>query len=480
MQKGFVQFIVLGVVALVIVAAGAFYLQGKEDFLHLGKQSTSNENKTIPTEIAGIPIYPGAVFLGKKLEKVCQNQIPESCQPAITYTFQVTNTDKDTDTDKDKIVNWYNNDESKQGWKVGGGGGCPAPAICFSGIRKEGDSRKFQMDVYYGEDPDKPLNKIDIRFAKFTAPIENWKTYTDKNYGFSLKYPPDFSLLEDATEPSRGRIITALRLEGKENGNHPVINFGITKTDMVAENWISSNNLCPLYLYESGFKCTDLNDPTRNFIQFSTLDKQWPTRETIFKRLGVLFDVSLLNSIVNKPLSDEDVFIYHTIMSTFQAPSIKSITYNKDCSIKVTLSTDKTITTINPPAFRKGCSFTGQPLFDPQISADGKYGAFELWMTEKSQSLGEGTDNSVFVYFADQNDWIKAYSFGAASVENMTFSKDNNNNLELTVGIPGTTDNKTIVLWGIADNFDKVVDPQTKEVKYSDEFPIKYVIYDEN
>ena len=62
----------------------------------------------------------------------------------------------------------------------------------------------------------------------------------------------------------------------------------------------------------------------------------------------------------------------------------------------------------------------------------------------------------------------------------MTFSKDNNNNLELTVGIPGTTDNKTIVLWGIADNFDKVVDPQTKEVKYSDEFPIKYVIYDEN
>ncbi len=266
-QKGFVQLIILGVVILAVVAAGAFYLQGKEDFLHLGKQSTNNENKkppiisstdkTIPTEIAGIPIYPGAVFIGKKLEKVCPSQIPETCQPAITYTFQVTNTDKDTDTDKDKIVNWYENDESKQGWKVGGGGGCPAPAICYAGIYKEGDPRSFQMDVYYDEDPDKPLNKIDIRFAKFTAPIENWKTYT--NTKLSISYPSSWIIdlsrgditfessdyiMNEPGSSEKGYVVRLFIEEIPFTGNQGLISTTQTQ-------WIGQNATLQVYKYEA-------------------------------------------------------------------------------------------------------------------------------------------------------------------------------------------------------------------------------------
>lgn len=308
---------------MIVIAAGIYFFvkQHPSYLLTKTEKTTSLTETPIPPEFAGIPIYPGAVFLGKKIEKVCPSQIPESCQPAITYTFQVTNTDKeplakDTDIDKDKIVNWYLNDESSQGWKVGGGGGCPAPGICFAGIYKKGDPRSFQMDVYYDEDQDKPLSKIDIRFAKYTTATEGWKTYTNTKYEFSLKYPSDFSLIEYSAEPTQDQVTTILMLEGKGNGDHSIINFGVAKTNLTLTDWIKSKGICQVCEEFGDF--TFLKGPITDSIEFNILDKQWPSRETIFKTSGVLFEISLVNYIPNNPLSDANVLIYNTILSTFK------------------------------------------------------------------------------------------------------------------------------------------------------------------
>lgn len=146
--------------------------------------------------------------------------------------------------------------------------------------------------------------------------------------------------------------------------------------------------------------------------------------------------------------------------------SIKAVEYNTDCSVTVTFNSEEKIST-NPTENQKTCS----DAYPPQISTDKKFGAVELRLL--APLPGESNDsklyseNSVFVYFAAKRQWVKIHSFGAATVSNMAYDADNN--LLITIFYEGREAGITkIMLPKIAEQFDQAIDPQTKELKYSD------------
>ncbi len=151
--------------------------------------------------------------------------------------------------------------------------------------------------------------------------------------------------------------------------------------------------------------------------------------------------------------------------SQTKTTTIKSVRYNSDCTVEVTLNNGEKRSVIATTE-EKTCS----GIYSPIVSPDGKYGAFELWTLEKDPTMisGKAANHAVFVYFSGQKDWANVYQFGAAWVKNMSF--DQNDNLLLTVTNGEIIDSKKILLPIIASKFVTVVDPQTKKINYSGSF----------
>ena len=151
---------------------------------------------------------------------------------------------------------------------------------------------------------------------------------------------------------------------------------------------------------------------------------------------------------------------------------IKSITYDKDCSVKIEKEgSDLDFFIVTVSAIKKECTI----VYPPQISSDGKYGAFEMRMVQAELDGKIWANNSIFAYFADHLVEVIVDQFGAAIVKEMSFDKDNNLLVQLSYEGKDVAGVTKYLLPKINEKFDQVVTSEGK-VHYTKDFPIRDVI----
>ena len=86
--------------------------------------------------------------------------------------------------------------------------------------------------------------------AAIATPPVNWEIYRNEGYGFEVRYPPDFNVIESES----GQSVT---FESKKwagyPANHSSIGVGVEETNLSALEWLDQNEIFgPLYRDEHG------------------------------------------------------------------------------------------------------------------------------------------------------------------------------------------------------------------------------------
>ncbi|MDP2874086.1 MAG: hypothetical protein Q8N84_02230 [bacterium] len=144
---------------------------------------------------------------------------------------------------------------------------------------------------------------------KPTGETDDWKVYTNEKYGFTFKYPSDFSIETQSPERVSFSKPTAVAED------YPDFSVSLEKTALTLANWIENKDLCP----KSFDSCTPQKaGPIVGSLQFESINRHYASTDTIFKKGEVLFDFSVSARAANEPIGTEVHEIYDQILSTFK------------------------------------------------------------------------------------------------------------------------------------------------------------------
>ncbi|MCR4306053.1 MAG: hypothetical protein NUV73_03140, partial [Candidatus Daviesbacteria bacterium] len=195
-QAGFSPIIILVSIVIMAVVAALAYFFGKSFVRTPFSQSqvstslsSSDKGAKFP-ELNGFPIYPGAIFIQSGMSQICnQGQQIEGLKVCNNTIYQWVTTD-----DFDRVSSWYAEATKKAGWECNGGAGQYTSPRDASGFGNK--CIKVDVDPYeLSYDANSDSTKIALEVLRESLYVEqsdetaNWKTYTNKTYGYSLNYP---------------------------------------------------------------------------------------------------------------------------------------------------------------------------------------------------------------------------------------------------------------------------------------------------
>jgi hypothetical protein len=129
-QKGFAPvLLLLGIAILIFVGVGGTYLynqtkQRSQSSYSSNSQSNQTQQENVPQELSKLPIYPGSKLIKQEKMPDCST-IDESEREKSMWerycdaTEYISTSDEKTES----VIDWYENDRSGSGWKIGGGAG---------------------------------------------------------------------------------------------------------------------------------------------------------------------------------------------------------------------------------------------------------------------------------------------------------------------------------------------------------------------
>lgn len=155
---------------------------------------------------------------------------------------------------------------------------------------------------------------------KFIAVDEtaDWKTYTNKDYGFEIKYPPFLSMAENPSavilsNPETGVLV---KFSKPDDLNYPDIFIHLRKTEMTPAEWINSTLCQPLP--SGNTLCTvPKAGPISGSVQVQSQGTHFNSVDTFFSNSGILFDVSL-NEKLAELIPQGQIDLYNQMLSTFR------------------------------------------------------------------------------------------------------------------------------------------------------------------
>lgn len=156
--------------------------------------------------------------------------------------------------------------------------------------------------------------------------------------------------------------------------------------------------------------------------------------------------------------------------------TIQDAKFIEHCQIDIILSSGE-LSIINiPDVVGKSCSL----VMGPVISPDKKTAAFQLHLTTKEKLTGNiGSENSLFVYFADERGWLKIFSFGGEQIHRLNYYSPN-------LLLFDTKSGENVSHWQVSlynlktffseNCFEKVVDLNAHEISYSGNLPVGNIV----
>lgn len=185
--KNLVPIIIFVAVLAIIILGGLLFSKSKNLI-----QNNFPLTIITPNEIKDVPIYPGATFVKKENTPTCltqstrelyNNKYFHNCD-TVQYRFTIPL----PETSK-KIKSWYINDDSKSGWKYNGDDVVGTDSWGF--IYNENENKIYWLEIDEHElDEKKTRITLDIRIP---LSGEYWKTYINTKYGFSFRYPDEWT-----------------------------------------------------------------------------------------------------------------------------------------------------------------------------------------------------------------------------------------------------------------------------------------------
>lgn len=444
-QNGyFLPLIIFSLLLIVFIIAGGIYY-----FKILKNKTIVTENNTqqdVISELEDFPLYPGSILTHKS---------------ATSYSYKINDSFAN-------VYDWYFNKQTI--WKCSGGAGSiDDPQHSAGGIVTSCKKGVLNYPLHIIGDTKAVTISIEIlNIAQYET--ANWKTYQNEDIIFN--YPSQW-------------VKKPILMQGSgltQAFEDPELKFSLT--------FSSSGN----YNQVTGKPYTNIDEFINMPYQVKTViidgqDGRQPlpragsenVNSTMFfsKDSKFIYTIELKTGKTALDVSGADINdgqkLFDQILSTFKFigqndDKIKSLEFDNGCMVKITFISKREIT-LNPNTREEKCS----PGYLPKISPNGHYGAVELRLLKQFPNDATlGAANSVFVYFADQEQWILVDSFGAATVSNLTFDTDNN--LLITLFYEGKVfGTKKILLPEIAEKFDKTVNSQTRELnwQYSDLYIIQ-------
>lgn len=197
------------------------------------------------------------------------------------------------------------------------------------------NKRGMSISLIYAEANPKSrevLNIFDkiLSTFKFTdqnqgVDTSNWKTYTNKQHNFSLKYPPIFNL--DSEDWGHTNVINTGTSVGGVNFVHDIIaNNNITDRMTLNVSAVSTslsmNGVAKVYCggdFGDRFSlCTLVDKPTiPDSLQYFD-NAHYRSINTIIAHDNLLFEIELSDNNPERPFTKDEVDIYNQILSTFK------------------------------------------------------------------------------------------------------------------------------------------------------------------
>lgn len=147
----------------------------------------------------------------------------------------------------------------------------------------------------------------------------NWKTCTNKNYSFSIKYPANFEIdpstcnyaIMDYNLVKDINIVDTFE-DFRKNW---LLTINVEKSALGLDQWIKDKNLCP-----SSFEsCSgQVAGPITNSIEVDLINRHYAETDVIVKKNDTILDFSLNARNPNTPVNSGIKNVLDQILSTFK------------------------------------------------------------------------------------------------------------------------------------------------------------------
>lgn len=292
----------------------------------------------------------------------------------------------------------------------------------------------------------------------------NWRTYTDSEAGFSLKYPNDYFIFQG--DPSLGFFVATSPTQG---GNGP--KFLPNQTDVWLTAFVSKNiNIQTLDEYltsqQNSFQnLTKIPTTVGNISAYKTVSTvqsfcAGDTCATIYVYDGLVLKNNSIYTIAMSSLDQKALYanqtIFDQILSTFKFLDRSSTTQTvttdgeKIIASEVTVEGCKIKVTTNKREIFLDTSFLES---DPQtkcyqfvlnqVSPSGKYMVF--------QDISGGIDSKASVYSIEHEDTLTLYVFGTSNIFDIAFLPDNS--AVVLYGYKGNYNEQYLAIYNLPELF---------------------------
>jgi len=148
-------------------------------------------------------------------------------------------------------------------------------------------------------------NPDTARAKQDPALLENWETYTNPTYHFSLKYPSTYIV---------SSINQGITVSDPKSLDTPQITITVNQSALSAQAYAQSTNACKQNL------CTEIKTGLLpDSIEYTSVQTvRFQSVDTLVKQGNQIFDISLNAKIASQPFSASEISLYHQILSTFQ------------------------------------------------------------------------------------------------------------------------------------------------------------------